>query len=349
MKRFILGLLAVVLFFGLVVLPNAEAAEKAKKPKYVWNYPSWEAPGSWLNEVYYFWWPRRVEELSKGEVKFNLHPGQTLMKGFDQYESVRDGIVPFAPSASPYESDTIPLATVVELPFVFDNNWKTYLAMMDDMMAVGLQDYYKSKGVYCLAPVMVGNYGAWTTKKWGPVRKLEDLKGCKIRTPGGYLNNTLIAMGAIPIAIPVVDTYMSLQTGVIDAASLCEASQITHKLEEVVKYACRVDYGGPDIHIVANLKVWNELPKHIRDIMIQAAKELQQNYAYEETKYRTETAPKLLKKAGVELITLNKAETSRMRIATKSVREAWQKKYGSEFNGLGDKLLSVVDKYRGEK
>ncbi|PKN68757.1 MAG: hypothetical protein CVU54_12855 [Deltaproteobacteria bacterium HGW-Deltaproteobacteria-12] len=348
MKRIVLGLLAVVLFFGLVVLPNADAQEKPKKAKYVWNYPSWEAPGSWLNEVYYYWWPKRVEVLTKGEVKFNIHPSQTLIKGVDHYESVRDGIIPFAPSASPYESDTIPLATVVELPFVFDN-WKTYLAMMNEMMDSGLQDYYKSKGVYCLAPVLVGNYGVWTTKKWGPIRKLEDLKGCKIRTPGGYLNNTLMAMGAIPIAIPVVDTYMSLQTGVIDGASLCEASQITHKLDEVIKYACRVNYGGPDIHIVANLKVWNELPKHIRDAMLQASKELQQHYAFEEDKYIKETAPKMLKKSGVELIYLTKAETERMRKATKSVREEWQKKYGKEFNGLGDKLLAIVDKYRGKQ
>jgi len=331
-----------------VVLPNAQAADPVKKPKYVWNYPSWEAAGSWLNEVYYFWYPKRVEELTKGEVKFNLHASQTLVKGFDHYESVRDGMIPVAPSASPYESDTIPLATVVELPFVFDI-WKTYLAMMNEMMDSGLQDYYHSKGVHCLAPVLVGNYGAWTTKKWGPIRKLEDMKGCKVRTPGGYLNNTLVAMGAIPIAIPVVDTYMSLQTGVIDAASLCEASQVTHKLQEVIKYACRVNYGGPDIHIVVNLKTWNELPKHIKDAMTQAANELQQHYAFEEDKYINVTCPQELKKAGVELINLPKAETERMRKATKGVRDEWQKKYGKEFNGLGDKLLAIVDKYRGKQ
>ncbi len=334
--------LTMLVMLGLILglgCPEAEAREK-----YRFKYPSWEAPGSWLNENFYLWWPRRVEELSKGEVKFDIFAGAVLLKGFNHYEAVRDNTIPFAPSATPYEMDTLPLATVDELPFII-MDMKTYYKMHDEMLAAGLQEYYNKRGVYYIAGTILDSYGVWTTKKWGPVRKLEDLKGCKIRTPGGILNDTLVAMGAKPTTISVVDIYSSLQTGVIDGVSVTETTQLSLRTHEVVKYASRVGYGSPGIHVIANLKYWNELPKPIRDIMMQAGRDLLDHYSKSAKAHWEETTPAALKKAGVELIEIDPAERKRMRDATKSVRRDWEIKYGDMEGGLGWRLLKIFDKY----
>ncbi|MBN1227577.1 MAG: TRAP transporter substrate-binding protein DctP [Deltaproteobacteria bacterium] len=348
-KDFWLIASAATLLVGLtlVILLGFNCPDAEAKAKYNFKYPSWESPNSWHNDNFYFWWPRRVEELSKGEVKFDLFPAQMLIKGFNHYEAVRDNTVTFAPSASPYEKDTLPLATVDELPFIF-KDWDTYFKMHDEMLREGLQEYYNNKGVYYIAGCLVEPYGVWTTEKWGPIRKLEDLKGCKIRTPGGFLNDTLVAMGANPVAISVVDMYSSLQTGVIDGVSLAESSQISHRSHEVVKYASRVSYGCPEIHIIANLKAWNELPQNIRDIMMQAGREMLVHYSNGVEKYWKETTPVVLKKAGVELIEIAPEERRRMIEATKSVRQSWEEKYGDLEGGLGKKLLKILDKYTAE-
>jgi TRAP-type C4-dicarboxylate transport system substrate-binding protein len=335
-----------MMFLVLLGLSRSDADAEAKA-KYTFKYPSWESPNSWHNDNFYLWWPRRVEELSKGEIKFDLFPGQILIKGVNHYEAVRDNTVTFAPSATSYESDTLPLPTVDELPFVF-KDWKTYFSMHDEMLAAGLQKYYNDKGVYYIAGSLVEPYGVWTTKKWGPVRKIEDLKGCKIRTPGGLLNDTLMAMGANPVAIPVVDMYSALQTGVIDGVSLAEPSQISHRSPEVVAYASRVNYGGPGIHVLANLKAWNEFPQHIRDIMMQAGRELLVHYAKVQQEAWNVTTPATLKKAGVELIEIPPQERIRMIEATKSVRTNWEAKYGDLDGGLGKKLIKILDKYTTE-
>jgi len=344
MKR---GLFQGVVIALSVILMGLSWSEAEAKAKYNFKYPSWESPGSWHNENFYLWWPQRVEELSKGEVKFDMFPGQVLIKGSNHYEAVRDNTVTFAPSATAYERDTLPLATVDELPFVY-RDWETYFKMHDEMLSEGLQEYYNKKGVYYIAGSLVEPYGVWTTKKWGPIRKMEDLKGCKIRTPGGILNDTLVAMGAKPVAISVVDMYMSLQTGVIDGVSLAEASQISHRSYEVVRYASRVNYGCPGIHILANLKTWNQLPQHIRDIMMQAGRELLVHYSEAQKIYWKETTPEILEKAGVELIEIDSEEKNKMREATKSVRKNWDEKYGNEDGGLGKKLLKILDKYTAE-
>lgn len=344
MRRILTAALAVLFVAQFQLVADSGAEVKAK---YHFRYPSWEAPGSWHNENFYLWWPKRVEELSNGEVEFDYHPGATLVKGANHYEAVRDGTVAFAPSATSYEKDTMPLPTVIELPFVF-KDWSTWFKMKDEMLDAGLHDYYKEHGVYYIAGCAVEPYGVWTTEEWGPVRKLEDLEGCKIRTPGGMLNDTLVAMGAKPVSISVVDMYMALQTGVIDGVSLAEASQVSHRAHEVVKYASRVNYGCPGIHIIANLETWRNLPRHIREIMLQAGDELLEHYSKAQRKYWREKTPVVLKKAGVELIEIAPEERRRMIEATKSVKEVWREKYGDKHNGLGNELLKILNKYSRE-
>jgi len=341
-KTFLSGMLMIVILTASWLTSEAET-----KAKYRFKYPSWESANSWHNDNFYFWWPKRVEELSKGEVKFDYFPGQILIKGSNHYEAVKDNTVAFAPSATAYEKDTLPLATVDELPFIF-KDWDTYFKMHDEMLAAGLQEYYSKKGVYYIAGSLVEPYGVWTTKKWGPIRKLEDLKGCKVRTPGGVLNDTLVALGANPVAISVVDMYSSLQTGIIDGVSLAEASQISHRSYEVVRYASRVNYGCPGIHILANQKLWNELPENIRQIMLQAGKDLLVHYSNAVEIYWKESTPEILKKSGVELIEIESKERKRMEEAAKPVRTKWKSDYGELEEGLGNKLLMILDKYTGE-
>ena len=57
-------------------------------------------------------------------------------------------------------------------------------------------------------------YHLLTTDK--QVKKLEDLKGLKIRVTGGPPTDQMKAYGATPMLIPMPDNYMALQKGVTD-------------------------------------------------------------------------------------------------------------------------------------
>jgi len=346
------GYVTLALGIMMLMILGFGGSDAEAKGKYHFRYPCWEAAGAYHTENFYLWWPRRVEELSKGEVTFDLFPGQVLMKGFNHYEAVRDNTVGFAPTVSGYEADTLPLGTFAEFPFLLEDlgadGYRKYFKMRDEMLAAGLQSYYNKKGVYNIAGTQVTPNGVWTTKKWGPVRKLDDLKGCKIRTPGGLLNNALVAMGAQPVTLAVADTYMSLQTGVIDGASLAEPASLSIRLQEVIKYATRLNYGSVEITIIGNLETWNKLPQHIRDIMLQAGREVQEHFAKQQ-KIEWEKTADLLKKAGVEVIYLDKNEQARLRQVTKPIKAQWEVKYGNEEQGLGNKLLKIIDKYSVNK
>ena len=49
-----------------------------------------------------------------------------------------------------------------------------------------------------------------------PVKSIEDIKGMKIRMTGGPPTDMMKLLGGVPMLIPMPDSYISLQKGVID-------------------------------------------------------------------------------------------------------------------------------------
>ena len=74
----------------------------------------------------------------------------------------------------------------------------------------------------------------WTKK---PVKTLDDVKGLKIRSPGGHQTNYIKSLGAEPIFMPLGDVYMAMETGTIDGIVTCVPLVSPFKLHEVAKHA----------------------------------------------------------------------------------------------------------------
>ena len=109
------------------------------------------------------------------------------------------------------------------------------------------------------------NHHPMKVEKAGPIRKLEDFKGKKLRTIAGPPHDAKSALGATPLYIPAPDLYMSLETGVLDGANLpWEVVGKGWNLYEVTAYQTDVNvfYGVYSISI--NLDTWKRLPADIQ-------------------------------------------------------------------------------------
>ena len=135
------------------------------------------------------------------------------------YKAVRDGITQSTCFAIPYEAGTLQLPTIKELPFSF-KTFENSFAMWREMEDVGLQDYFHNYGIHVVACDTQIPAGFWTTKRWGPIKRLEDIKGCKIRSSGGYRSKAMEAMGAIPVTSASPDAYAALERGALDCISI---------------------------------------------------------------------------------------------------------------------------------
>ena len=210
-------------------------------------------------------WAKKVEEATKGKVKIDIFYAQTLAKGPDIWNAVKTGVADMGWCFHGYWPDMTPLSDVITLPGLpfataekgSEVLWKLYEKFP------AIQREYKDVHVFQLwssAP-----YFLITTKK--QVKTVEDMKGLKIRVVGGPPTEQMKALGAIPTLIPMPDTYLSLDKGVIDGMGAPWEATYAFRLYEIVKYYTMVPLSAVYFSMSMNKQKWESLPKDVQAAM----------------------------------------------------------------------------------
>lgn len=103
-----------------------------------------------------------------------------------------------------------------------------------------------------------------------PIAKYDDLKGMKIRFPGGSANAARVkGLGGAPTLIPWPDVPLALSQGVVDGLLTTHESARTAKLwDSGVKYSFEdFQYFAQYVPMI-NLDFWNRQPKEVKDAII---------------------------------------------------------------------------------
>lgn len=200
---FLIGLASVSL-----VLTTA-AAQEIKLSLADQNAPTAWGPSNALHP-----WVKNVAEATKGRVKIEVYPSQTLVKGPDILRAVRSGVVDLGWCFHGYWPDLMPLSDVITLPGLpmataekgSEVLWRLY------------ERFPPIRREFADAPPLLmwtsNPYFLLTSKK--QIKTLEDLKGLKIRVTGGPPTEQIKALGAVPTPVPMPDVYQALDKGVID-------------------------------------------------------------------------------------------------------------------------------------
>jgi hypothetical protein len=72
------------------------------------------------------------------------------------------------------------------------------------------------------------------------------------------------ALGGIPLLIPMPDTYLSMDKGVIDGMDVSWEATYSFRLYEIVKYYTFVPLSSTNFSMVMNKEKWESLPKDIQ-------------------------------------------------------------------------------------
>ena len=135
-----------------------------------------------------------------------------------------------------------------------------------------------------------------------PIRTLEDFKGKRIMGFGGeVMRNTLIALGATPVAIPTPDVFIGLQRGVVDGVAWAVGSMIPWRFHEVAKYVTVTGMSNTAISYGINKNTWagfsKDFQKELYFKLRKAANHMSEGYTKLEDR-----GFEGLKKAGIEII-----------------------------------------------
>jgi TRAP-type C4-dicarboxylate transport system substrate-binding protein len=213
-------------------------------------------------------WAQEIEKRTGGAVKITLFPGGTLTPADKCYDGVVKGISDVGMSCFAYTRGRFPLTEVIDLP----------LGYKSGVAATRLINLYRSKfqpKEFDEVKVMylhAHGPGLLHTKK--PVRRLEDLKGMKIRSTG-LSAKVAAALGGVPVEMPMGETYDALSRGVVDGSMSPMEALEGWKWGEVVKYTSE-SVGGAystGFFVVMNKEKWNSLPPAVQKVIEQVNKE----------------------------------------------------------------------------
>jgi len=291
-------------------------------------------------------WAKMVEETTDGRVKVSVFPGSTLTNVMESYDATIAGVCDIAMVPQSFEPERFPLTMVMNAPLGLPNavvsgkvGWDLYQKFPEiqaEYADVKLLFFYSTSA-----------YQLHTVKK--PIHTKEDIEGLLIRCGGPTDTAVTEALGGVPQFIPMPDTYLALEKGVLDGHMSPFGPMPGFKLTEVLfNHLENGNFHTNIFGVVMNLDKWNSLPPDIQEaiegISGTAAAELFGS-VFDGTDI---VAIQAMKDAGHTFTSLSPEEKARWDGILKNILDDWVKEQEAE--GLPgqqvlDEALRLCEKY----
>ncbi len=306
---------------------NAEAAKKT-----TWKVQSsWDAgtTGFKLFEE----WANSFEEKSDGELAIKPFPAKAVAADNNAlFDAVRTGVLQAMNPFTLYWSGKIPASVFLSsYPAGPDqtSHWDTMfygLGMLDMTRSI-----FQKFGLYYVGPIQ---HDANIIHSKKPVANLKQLKGMKIRLPGGMVSQVFEQFGVSTTSMPGSDIYPALEKGTIDAADYVgPAINWDLGFAEVTKYIiCMGPPGQTSLYqpvdlmdLTVNLGAWKRLSKKMQTFVEEQVQTYSLHHFVTIQKANVEAMDKFLKK-GTSVSRLSADDVTRFRKAAIPVWYQWAKK-----------------------
>jgi TRAP-type transport system periplasmic protein len=328
---------------GLVLAPDTVMAKKAKKIRFVIvggaeGAPEASAEAMGIN-MFLGALDYRLRTFNVLKGKYELKYINTLFSDANEcLTGVASGAAEMTFSGPHYLEQLEPAWKLGEAPGVFES-WDHFMKTMNTPAWKALQEKTaKEKGVTILKWMAnIGNFYLYTKK--GPVNTMADLKGQKIRFPGGEgFAKALKGMNTTPISLPYTEVVSALQTNMIDGLLTdMFAAFYFYELPRYTQYCILQTWAIQPICFVVNTKWWQSLPdaerQAMQDVFDRVDVSLFFNHAQAGISQGWQMNPK------TELIELNAAEGGKW-------REVMQQGAADVLKGVDPKLVEAINASR---
>lgn len=269
-------------------------------------------------------WAKEVEKLSNGKVKITYHPGSVLLNPKNMYDGVVKGIADIGMGVFAYNKGIFPAMEAIDLPMGYPSGKVATRVINDYYNKFNPKELSKVKVMYLHA------HGPGLLHSKKPVKKLEDMKGLKVRSTGSSARLVEV-MGGVPVAMGQRGAYEALQKGVADATLSPIEVLKGWKQAEVIKSTTECYSVGytAGFYVLMNLKKWNSLPKDIQKIIEEANKAwiAKHGKAWDDS---DKAGRDFTLSKGNKIIPLSKEESARWAKATQPVIDGYIKDKGAK-------------------
>ena len=200
-------------------------------------------------------WASEVEKRSNGKVKITIYPAGSAFGQIDrQLDQVKSGVVDISFGLVGVPRDRLPRTELVELPFLSQDRNVVNRALWE-VSKKELAPEYQGLKLLALTVDMTHLH-----TKGKPINSLNDLKGMRIRAPSVTVNKILTNIGAVPVNMPPVQVYESLEKGVIDGTVFAWDPISSYRLSEVLDNHLENTVSAVSFWFAMNDKKYASLP-----------------------------------------------------------------------------------------
>ncbi len=175
-----------------------------------------------------------VEKRSGGRIKVDVYPANQLGQIPRTVEGVALGTIEMTVPAVGFLIGLEPRFQVFDAPGLFDSVEHAQRVFTDPEVRKRLATFGAAKGV---EPLFTFANGPLMLLSHKPVRSVEDLKGQKIRVPGGAPLHLepFRKLGALPLSMPLGEVMPAMQNRAIDGFTAAYVVFVAFKYYDVAK------------------------------------------------------------------------------------------------------------------
>ena len=247
---------------------------------------------------------KMLDERSKGQIKIQFIGGEEVVKAFEQFDAVRNGVADISLAVASYYTGTVPEALAVQY------NQKL---LPSEMRKNGFYDLMRKIHLDKGNVIYLANASGTPGRAFRLYSKKKidkaDLSGMKIRVSPVY-TALVQGLGGTPVSMPPADVYSALERGVVDGYGWTYAGIIDYSFQEVAKYAIDPPFYSLNSAILMNRAAYEKLPPAAKATLEEVAKDFETVVANYYSGYIKDEDAKL-KAKGLEVLTLPPAEATK--------------------------------------
>jgi TRAP-type C4-dicarboxylate transport system substrate-binding protein len=265
-----------------------------------------------INDAQHTFAQKYAEELMKrtnNAIKVEVFPAAQLGSIPRQIENLKIGAQGGFISPGGFFSGLDRGFEVTDAPGIFKTVWHAQNAITDPEFRSKYTTLGEKQGVLGVA---VFNYGPTSIASLTPVRKLDDMKGLKIRVLATKMESKLASvLGMTGVPMPFTETLPAIQQRTIDGCRSSIAVMAASKFYTATKYVTQTESGM----IVSGLwisKPWlNRLPKELQEQVIKTGRDLE-TWGGRNAQTFDQSAAKIWTDNGAEVIKLSPTDQAEL-------------------------------------
>ena len=313
------------LAFGLVLLSAGAHAQQEIKFGHVGE------PGS-LFDLSAQEFAKRANAKLGNKAKVTVFGSSQLGSDAELMKKLKLGTVDLA-LPSTVMSSAVPEFGLFEMPYLVKD--RAHMERIRDQIVIPQMLPAAGKAGYQIIAVWENGFRQITNNKL-PITKPEDLKGIKLRVPGGTWRVKMFqAYGANPTPLSFSEVFVALQTGAMDAQENPLAQIYPARFYEVQKFLSLTDHVYTPAYVTAGAS-WTRLAPDVQKAVDATAKEMQP-VVY---KIATDLDNELLQKIKKTAIKVNQADKNAFIQASRSIYDEFAKEVPTG-KAMIDKALAL--------